>query len=177
MMDDDQNSRENPPTPPPMTDLQKKILLGIAGVFLLAGAFLAGRYSALMKPAEPNPFTQTPPTPMPMGTPVPITEAALTMIDFTGVSEAKKAEVLANFNNEPCQCNCKMTVAMCMIRDPNCPFWNDHVSQFQKALGNGKKPKVSLSAKPRVSIMPQANQFTLPAAHTNDFPAPSGTGK
>src|SRR5690242_17559484 len=121
MMDDDQNPRENPPVPPPMSPLQKKILLVIAGLFLLAGTFLAGRYSAQMKSTEPNPFTQMPPTPVPMGTPVPITEAALTMIDFTGAPEGKKAQVLANFNNEFCQCNCKMTVATCMVRDPNCP--------------------------------------------------------
>jgi len=178
MLDDNLDSRENPPTPPPMTPLQKKILLGIAGLFLLAGAFLAGRYSAQVKTAEPNPFTQLPPTPMPMGTPVPITEASLTMIDFTGASEAKKAQVLANFNSQYCQCNCKMTVAECMIKDPNCPFWNDHVTQFQKALGTGRKPRVALVSKPRVPMSSQPNQgFMLPPAHTNDFPAPSGQGK
>src|SRR5579871_190821 len=158
MMDDNLHSGENPQTPAPMTALQKKILLGVAGLFLLAGAFMAGRYSAQMKTTQPNPFAQMPPTPVPMGTPVPVTEAALTMIDFTGAPEAKKAQVLASFNAEFCQCNCKMTVATCMIRDPNCPFWRDHVSKFQKALGNGTKPKVSLDTKPKVSIMPQANQ-------------------
>lgn len=178
MMDDNLNSGEDHKAPPPMTVLQKKILLGIAGLFLLAGAFMAGRYSAQMKPAQPNPFTQAPPTPMPMGTPVPVVESALTMIDFTGASEAKKTQTLANFNGEFCQCNCKMTVAECMVRDPNCPFWKDHVTQFQKALGNGKKPKVSLASRPNVLMAPVSNQgFILPSTHSNDFPAPAGTGK
>lgn len=177
-MDDNLNSGDEIQPQPPMTLAQKKVALVIGVLLLMGGSFYAGRLSVQMKSQAPNPFTQMPPTPVPMGTPVPVTESSLTMINFTGVSEAKKAEVLATFNNQYCQCNCKMTVAMCMARDPGCPFWRDHVEQFQKALGNGKKPKISLTSKPKISILPPAKQgFILPPAHTNDFPAPSGAGK
>lgn len=174
-MEDNLNTGEPLNPRPPLTSAQKKILMAAGVIILMGASFFAGRYSAQMKSQPPNPFTQLPPTPVPLGTPVPVVESALTMIDFTGVSEAKKAEVLSTFNNTSCQCNCKMTVAACMIKDPNCPFWNDHVTQFQKALGNGKKPKVSKVSKPNVMMPPGgSNGFTLPSGSPNGFTVPQG---
>ncbi|HJT25176.1 MAG TPA: hypothetical protein VJ873_11420 [bacterium] len=176
-MDDHPNSEEIQPRPP-LTPAQKKIATVLGVLFLMAGSFYGGRLSMQPKSPAQNPFTQMPPTPMPLGTPVPVTESALTMINFTGASEAKKAEVLAAFNKESCQCNCKMTVAACMIKDPNCPFWKDHVDQFQKALGNGKKPNLpkGFRAKSPAPFAP-ANGIVLPAPNSNNLVLPPGAGK
>lgn len=175
MMEDNLNSGEETKPRPPLTMVQKGTLYAVGVLILMGAAFFAGRYSALMKPAASNPFTQMP-TPQPLGTPIPVPESVLTMINFTGVSEAKKAEVLAKFNGEYCQCNCKMTVATCMVRDPGCPFWKDHVTQFQKALGNGKKPNLTQAPMPS-RILPPSNGLVLPPGNSNGFTMPSQTGK
>ncbi len=159
--------------PNPLTPVQKQWLAVLGVLFLMAGSFFAGRYTAPAPTPTPNPIVQIP-TPMPMGTPVPVPESALTMIDFTGVSASKKAEVLAYFNSHYCQCGCKMTVAECMIRDPNCPFWNDHVTQFQKALGNGRKPKLSMVRRPVMMAPGASNGFTLPNGATQGLVLPPG---
>lgn len=178
-MDDNLNSGEEIQPRPPMTPVQQKIALVVGALLLMGGSFYAGRLSVQTKSPAQNPFTQVPPTPVPMGTPVPVTESSLTMINFTGASEAKKAEVLASFNQEYCQCNCKMTVANCMIKDPNCPFWKDHVEQFQKALGNGKKPNFPKGYKANKPMMmpSNGNGIVLPAPSSNSLVLPSGAGK
>jgi hypothetical protein len=161
--------KPRPPLPP---TAQKAVYAGVV-LLLMAASFMTGRYSAQMKSPASNPYSQLPPTPMPLGTPVPIPETALTMIDFTGVSEAKKAQVLANFNTELCQCNCKMTVAQCMVRDPGCPFWKDHVTQFQKALGNGRKPRLTMAPRPGMIMAPGSpNRLVLPSGNPNGFSPP-----
>ncbi len=171
----------------PLTPVQKQWLTVLGVLCLMAGSFFAGRYTAPAPTPPSNPVVQIP-TPMPMGTPVPVPESALAMIDFTGVSAAKKAEVLDYFNTHLCQCGCKMTVAECMVRDPNCPFWKDHVTQFQKALGNGRKPKLAMARRPSVMMAPgasngftmpngAANGLVLPPSGSNGFSPPPSTSK
>jgi len=135
----------------PSEDL-KRIIYVAAALVLLGAAFAAGRYTAPAKTVIADPYSQAAVS-QAMGTPVPVPESAFTMINFSGVSEAKKAQVLSAFNTQLCSCNCKMTVASCILKDLNCPFWKDHVTDLQKALGNGKKP--DLSKAPQSSmIMP-----------------------
>lgn len=171
------NTEEETKPSPPMNLGQKRFLYITILIVLVVAAFYMGRYSAQPKPAEANPFAQNP-TPQPMGTPVPITESDLNMINFTGVSEAKKAEVLAKFNSQYCQCNCKMTIVTCMVKDLGCPYWMDHVNQFQKALGNGKKPRISRVSKPPAAMPGGAPKgYMLPPANSNGFGPPSAAGK
>lgn len=151
----------------------KRILYAVITLLLMGAAFMGGRYSVQMKSPAANPFAQIP-TPMPVVPAAPVPESALVMINFTGVSEAKKAEVLSAFNIQPCQCNCKMSVAACIIKDPNCPFWKDHVTQLQKALGNGKKPDLS-KAPQRMMTVPQ--MMSLPPGSPNGSSFPQGIGK
>jgi hypothetical protein len=166
MIDENQPEIKEDETHEPLLDqeAQKKLLYGAAVLLLMAGSFVAGRYSVQKAAPPPNPFTQMP-TPLVMDTPTPVGESAFTMINFSGVSAAKKAEVLAKFNSEPCGCNCRMTVASCIIKDPNCPLWKDHITQFQKALGNGKKPNLT-----QVPVGKPAGEF--PTGMTGALPAP-----
>lgn len=163
----------------PLTPAQKKILFGGVLVVLIVAAFFTGRYSAQMNSPASDTVAQLP-TPQPMAAPAPIPESALTVIDFTGVSEAKKEEVLASFNSQYCPCGCKMTIAECIVKDLGCPYWMDHVNQLQKALGNGKKPKVSrASKKPQIQMMPAGapNGNVMPPANSNRFIMSPGAGK
>lgn len=143
-------------------EAQKKFLYA-AGVLILMGAsFFAGRLSVQSKSNAPDPSAQFKiPTPVPQGTPVPVLESALTEINFSGVSSSKKAAVLAEANNKKCGCNCGMSEAECIVKDPACPYWKDHVNNFQKALGNGKKADLSRGAS-RPMGFPQAAPSGLP---------------
>jgi hypothetical protein len=167
MIEDNQTPPEETKESRLSPEAQKKFLFVTAVLILMGAAFVAGRYSVQTKSEPPNPFAQIP-TPQPLGTPVPVLESALTMINFTGVSETKKGEVLSAFNTEACSCNCKMTVAACIVKDPNCPFWKDHVTKFQAALGNGKKPDLSKAPKQTMS---------MPPGNAGGFPVQQGLGK
>ncbi len=141
---------------PPET--RKKITYVLIVLLLMGASFAAGWYLNNSKSKQTNPadlmnagMQSTPP---PAATPVPVTEEALKVINFTGVSAAKKASVMAAFNTELCACGCKMSVAECIVRDLHCPLWNDHVTRFQKALGNGKKPNLSKVPRPQGAPMP-----------------------
>ena len=168
----EENNPEQTKAPFQPSDIQKKIFYATTVLLLMGAAFMGGRYSVQMKSAAPNPFSQIP-TPPPMVPAAPVPESALVMINFTGVSDTKKAEVLSSFNTQPCSCNCKMSVAACIIKDPNCPFWRDHVTQLQKALGNGKKPDLSKAPQSLMS-MPR---MSMPPGSPNGFTIPQGTGK
>jgi hypothetical protein len=168
----EENNPEQTKVPFRPSELQKKIFYAITVLLLMGAAFMGGRYSVQMKSASPNPFAQIP-TPPPIIPAAPVPESALVMINFTGVSDTKKAEVLSEFNTTPCSCNCKMSVAACIIKDPNCPFWRDHVTQLQKALGNGKKPDLSKAPQSLMS-MPQ---MSMPPGSMNGLTIPQGTGK
>jgi hypothetical protein len=143
---------------PPET---QKIILYITGVIILmAASFVAGSYWGQRKAATPTPFSQLP-TPVPMGTPIPVPESGFTMINFKSVSDTKKAEVISAFNTETCACNCKMSVAECIVKDPNCPYWKEHVTKMQTALGNGIKPDLSKAGKQTMPFAP-AGAFQMP---------------
>lgn len=173
MLEDNPTPPEEPKAAFQPSEVQKKAFYAIAVLFLMGASFMAGRFSATQKPAAPNPFAQAP-TPPPMAPSAPVPEAALTMINFTGVSEAKKAEVLSAFNAELCGCNCKMSVAACIIKDPNCPFWKDHVTRLQKALGNGKKPNLT---QPPKRMMSMQQMMSMPPGSPNGSSFPQGIGK
>ena len=140
-------------------EAQKKILYATGVIILMAASFVAGRYSAQTK-ATTTPYAQLP-TPVPMGTPVPVPESGFTMINFSNVSDTKKSQVLSAFNTETCACNCKMSVAECIVKDPNCPYWKEHVTKMQTALGNGKKPDLSKAGKQTMPFAP-AGAFQMP---------------
>ncbi len=151
---------------------QNKILAATVVLLLMGASFVAGRFSVQNKPSVPDTFTQIP-TPQPSMPQAVVPESALPMIDFTSVSETKKAEVLSAFNTELCRCNCKMSVAACIVRDPNCPYWKEHVTELQKALGNGKKPNLSKAPKRTMSMQ----QLSIPPGSPSGFTFPQGTGK
>ena len=141
-------------------EAQKKILYATGVIILMAASFVGGRYSVQMKAANPTPYSQLP-TPVPMGTPIPVPESGFTMINFKSVSDIKKAEVISAFNTETCACNCKMSVAECIVKDPNCPYWKEHVTKMQAALGNGIKPDLSKAGKQTMPFAP-AGAFQMP---------------
>ncbi len=41
-------------------------------------------------------------------------------VDVSGLSEAQKALTLRLMNDNPCNCGCKMTIAVCRLRDHSC---------------------------------------------------------
>lgn len=179
MIEDTQTGGEEPKGPLMTPEAQKKFLYA-AGVLILMGAsFFAGRFSVQPKSPVADPASQFKlPTPAPVGTPVPVVESSLTMINFTGVAAPKKAAVMADFNSKKCACNCGMTEAECILKDPNCPYWKDHVNGLQKALGNGKKADLSKGGKALMPL-PQGAPNGLPAGMTGmgsemKFPSPSG---
>ncbi len=172
MIEENPTPVEEAPEPVLSPKLQNKILAATVVLLLMGASFVAGRYSVQTKPENPNPFAQLP-TPMPVIPSAPVPESALTMINFKGVSESKKAQVLSEFNTTLCACNCKMSVAACIIRDPNCPFWKDHVTKLQKALGNGVKPDFSKMPK-RAVLMPS---MSIPPGSPNGLSYPQGIGK
>ena len=148
----------------PLTGTEKKIL-AVAGIILLAGvSFMAGRFTATSSPQPAaNPFAaQTQALPSQPALPTTVSQLQLNMIDFSGVSQAKIAAVLEAFNAKKCACGCNMNVAECIIKDPNCPMWKDHVTQIQTALGNGKKPDLSKGGNPLMNFPAKFPNNTLP---------------
>ena len=51
----------------------------------------------------------------------PVTDVSkIKEIDFSGLSEAQKKIALKVMNDKPCNCGCKMTVAICREKDESC---------------------------------------------------------
>ncbi len=134
--------QRKPKTPPHNSHENIARGLVVITMLLLLFALLWLAHPWANRPPAPAPaLTPTPwPAVLPTDTPIPVNEATMTAVDFTGVSAKKKAEVIAQFEKVMCGCGCMMSVAQCIVRDLKCPMWNDHVMEFQKALGNGKTP-------------------------------------
>jgi hypothetical protein len=176
VIEDNQMNEEEPKKSPLSLETQNKILYGVITLILMGISFAAGSFTAGWFSNNNNKNKQTAlddlakaamqVTPPPPSTPVPITEAALSVINFSGVSPAKKSSVIAAFSTQLCGCGCKMSVAECIIKDPNCPMWKDHVTKFQEALGNGKKPDFSKVKGLRPQMIPMSmgapNGMTYP---------------
>lgn len=171
MLEENPTENPEPRDTRPLTGTEKKILAA-AGIIALAGvSFMAGRFSATSSPQPANPFaSQSQVQPQQPALPVSVTQLQLNMIDFTGVSQAKIDAVLAAFNAKKCACGCNMTVAECVIKDPNCPMWKDHVTQIQEALGNGKKPDLSKGGNPMMNF---PGQFNTSSPGVRMVPPPS----
>ncbi len=174
-----ENTKENTPEPPSLSpETRKKITYGVIVGALMVISFAAGWFARPVNNGQPSMedmlkanMQMTPP---PATTPVPVTEDALKVINFTGVSAAKKASVMAQFNTELCACGCKMSVAECIIRDLNCPMWKDHVTKFQTALGNGKKPNLTQAQLNRPQGMPPGMAMPSGMQMPNGMQIPSG---
>jgi hypothetical protein len=147
----------------PLTATEKKILYAAAVIVLCAASFLGGRYSAHKSAAAPDPFARdAAAVSQPLSGPTSITAMSLNMIDFTGASPVTIDMVLTAYNLKKCGCGCAMSMAECIAKDPNCPMWKDHILEFQKALGNGKKPDLSKMGNPAITMpgnMPQMPKF------------------
>lgn len=162
MIEENPTGGEEAESAPLMTpEAQKKFLYAAGVIILMAGSFFAGRLSVQPRSNTPDSSQFKMPTPIPVGTPVVIKASELKMINFSGVADSKKESVVANANAKKCECNCGMTEAECIIKDPNCPYWKDHVIGLQSALGNGKKPDLSRAASKPMAF-PQGGPNAVP---------------
>ena len=148
MIEENPTENQEPRETRPLTGAEKKILAAAGIIALAAVSFMAGRFTATPKSEPANPFAPQTQAFQQPALPVSVSQLQLNMIDFSGVSQAKISAVLEAFNAKKCACGCNMTVAECVIKDPNCPMWKDHVNQIQGALGNGKKPDLSKGGNP-----------------------------
>ena len=58
-------------------------------------------------------------------------ERQLVMIDFSDLSPAQKRAALDEANEARCTCGCGMTMAQCVVTDPNCPLRSDHIDRIR----------------------------------------------
>jgi hypothetical protein len=58
---------------------------------------------------------------------IPYTDKHLVMIDFSGLNPDQKRAALEEANEARCPCGCGMTLAQCVVTDPNCPFRTGHI--------------------------------------------------
>jgi hypothetical protein len=58
-------------------------------------------------------------------------ERQLSMIDFSGLNAEQKQAALEEANEARCTCGCGMTIAQCVVTDPNCPLRSDHIDRIR----------------------------------------------
>jgi len=149
MLEDPKIEEEQTHESRPLTPLEKKILFAAGAVVLAAASFMAGRYSVKNSMSAQDPFARTEAAQaQTLAAPSTISSMSLGMIDFTEASPVTIDAVMTLYNLKKCSCGCNMSIAECIVKDPNCPMWKQHVTEVQKALGNGKKPDLSKVGSP-----------------------------
>jgi len=62
-------------------------------------------------------------------------ESTLPFVDFSGLSQPAKEEVLEDINGRSCSCGCGLTLAQCVVTDPNCPLRASNIEQIRELIG------------------------------------------
>jgi protein-disulfide isomerase len=97
------------------------------------------------------------------------TVAALTGVDFTGLTPAAKTRALHALRTQDCSCGCGMKVAECRVKDPNCAFSRGLASVTVGAIKGGKTETAAIAES-------KASKFgTRPAPKLLDDPVPIPT--
>jgi len=65
-------------------------------------------------------------------------ERQLAMIDFSDLSAAQKQAALEEANEARCTCGCGMTMAQCVVTDPNCPQRTDHIDRIRGMVSKAR---------------------------------------
>jgi len=65
-------------------------------------------------------------------------ERQLAMIDFSDLSPAQKQAALEEANEARCTCGCGMTLAQCVVTDPNCPLRTDHIDRIRGMVARAR---------------------------------------
>jgi hypothetical protein len=65
-------------------------------------------------------------------------ERQLTMIDFSDLTAEQKQAALEEANEARCNCGCGMTIAQCVVTDPNCPFRTDHIDRIRAMVSRAR---------------------------------------
>ena len=82
-------------------------------------------------------------------------------VDFTGVSAAKKAEVLQVLREFGCPCGCPMQLAQCRVEDPACSQSTTLATVAVDAAKAGKDIRKALAASPLIKSAGDRNRMLL----------------
>jgi protein-disulfide isomerase len=74
------------------------------------------------------------------------TATTLPMIDFTGLSAAKKTTALRLMRNYNCPCGCELKVAECRVKDPGCAISKGLGNVMVVALKEGRNESETIAA-------------------------------
>ncbi len=84
------------------------------------------------------------------------TETSLPGVDLSGLSPAKKHEVLAALRAEGCSCGCNMKVAECRVKDPSCGISHKLAKAAVKEVSEGKSLATVQADLRRMATAPEA---------------------
>jgi len=59
-------------------------------------------------------------------------------VDFSGLSEAQRAQVMKTANRELCTCGCRMTLAQCINTDLTCPLRSRTFERARQLVAQAK---------------------------------------
>jgi hypothetical protein len=65
-------------------------------------------------------------------------ERQLSMIDFSDLNAEQKQAALEEANEAHCTCGCGMTIAQCVVTDPNCPLRSDHIERIRGMVSKAR---------------------------------------
>jgi hypothetical protein len=65
-------------------------------------------------------------------------EKQLSMIDFSDLTADQKQAALEEANEARCTCGCGMTIAQCVVTDPNCPVRTDHLDRIRAMVSRAR---------------------------------------
>lgn len=94
-------------------------------------------------------------------------------VDFTGLSPAKKTEVLKVLRETGCPCGCPMQLAQCRVEDPGCGTSRGLANEAVAAAKAGKDIRKALEASPQMKAATDRNRLLLDPVTINIAGAPS----
>lgn len=94
-------------------------------------------------------------------------------VNTTGLTPEQRAVALRKFNQETCDCGCKLTLAQCRIYDPPCKLSRDRAAEIVKEVAEAdEKTKPAGPATPATPVAPGA-PATPPDANAPATPPPA----
>jgi thiol-disulfide isomerase/thioredoxin len=72
-------------------------------------------------------------------------------VDFRGLNDKQKKEVLKRLNSETCSCGCRLTLAQCRINDTACPISRQLANQIVKEVRAGTPASTPAAANPNTN--------------------------
>jgi len=94
-------------------------------------------------------------------------------VDFTGLTPAKKAEVLKILREVGCPCGCPMQLAQCRVEDPACGTSKTLANEAVAAAKAGKDVRKTLEDSPLVKQAANRNRLLLDPVTIDVNGAPS----